>query len=207
MKKRYFFIGDSHASYLIRPEVAPTGSAYAYVVNEIDEAVSFYMSSTMWSFPKSIDYYLSVVINDFSRFASVGFIFGTNDVMKKVSQEDPLSVSVDRYLDKVSELLEKLHLPRPIVLSPTPSTNPHIEPKWRDYSDRYHAFEYIKERFKKVDALLSQGCRSRGLDFLSMYDLLELEGALDPKYSLDGIHFNSLGKDLYLDRLVAYTYQ
>lgn len=167
--------------------------------NGLDDGLSFYMGSTMWSFPNYIDTTLAIVREDFSEFKNTLFLFGTNDVMKV--EKDPLHICVDRYLNKVVELSERLQLPHPLILSPTPSRNPHTSPEWIKNSNIYHPFEDIKARFKEVDTLLQQGCQSRSLDFLSMYELLNLDGSLNPDYSLDDIHFNNAGRLLYLERL------
>lgn len=198
MQKRYFFIGDSHPKYLVPRSAYKESGDYVYLLHELDEAISFYTGSTMWSFPNIVDAALEATRLDFSSFKFVIFVYGTNDAMKV--GKDPLPVCVDRYLDKVVELSERLQLPHPLVLSPTPARYPYKALEGANY----HPIEEAKERYKKIDTLLQQGCLARSLDFLSMYDLLSVDGYLDSQYSLDGIHFNNAGKLLYMERLDTY---
>ena len=204
MQKRYFFIGDSHPMYILKDAEARGSENNLYLRTELDSAISMHVGPTMWSFDTRADHAISMSGEDISKFKYTVFIFGTNDVIRRMGEGASLTVCVDKYLNKIKELSWRLSLPHPIVLSPTPCGNLHTDSNWSEHSIQYNSFEDIKSRFKEVDTLLQQGCQARSLDFLSMYDLLALDGSLDPQYSLDGIHFNSSGRTLYLSRLDAY---
>lgn len=201
--KKYLFIGDSHAMFLMPNRRASLATSFLHLKSDAHEAISMHRSSTMFSFEKEIDYVLSESVQDASEFEAVVFIFGTNDVMKKGEGYLSLEACVSKYIGKVAEVAERLQAKRVVVVSPIACRDPLHEPSMNHSIERYWPFEAIKTRLVVADtALAKEVSQYPKLEFLSMLELLQDNtGALQAELSFDGIHFNNFGRQLYMRRL------
>lgn len=136
---------------------------------------------------------------DFKKTEYIFLAQGLNDYLAQVSPTSKEEGNIYSYEGALTEAVKDLQSINPemhiVILSPT--YNLYIEePEVRERVENYSFFEYI--------SICEEVAKKCNVEYINMYEMLNINKNNEEKYLFDRLHFNEEGRKLYASILVDY---
>lgn len=197
-------IGDSHIHFAFDNsyQSAPD-SSMRIIRNEEWIGISYRDGLTIWSAIKDMENKIEKYKINTSSCENIVCMFGSNDAFIKRENGLHPSQYINDYLESIENIRVKYNFKNAYVIAPHHVRDLSNVRYWDSIKGKLNTFEKSNKMIEDIrDYIISESKKYKyvhGIDMLNLFD--ENGDQFNEKYSLDGMHFNILGRTKFFDKI------
>lgn len=207
-------IGESHVSFAVGHDpqtprtMFPEEKIFFYEGyqhgQQIWQGYSYHRGLKTFEASNQVDKDLSAAGISLSNYDNVVLILGTNETAFHVRNSRPYAEYLHNYVDYVEQLRLRNNLQRIFIATPFYAhhnvrgygrwSGPDWEPLFKSTDERDASVREF------TDAVIHEAQRYDNVHIIKLLDIFNEDGELfNSRYSLDGMHFNELGRQKFFE--------
>jgi len=205
-------LGDSHVSFAFSEmhQISTKDiTERLRVIQTVDwTGLSYHRNGlTIFSASKNLDADMLSSGIDSHKYTNMFLIFGTNDAFVYRENRQPCKEYIPLYLESIEKIRIKYGIKKAYVICPFHIKNLDSVAHWDSLRHKMNSYDGMNHIIKDIkESIVLESQRYENIDYIDMSRLFEIENELfASKYSLDGVHFNSHGQKIFLNRLEEFT--
>lgn len=197
-------VGDSHVHFAFDFECQTIATDCIRLIKTDDWlGLSHRDGLTIWSATKNMESELLEHNVDIGSCENVVYIFGSNDALVKRENGKKPKEFMGAYIKSIDDLRVKYGMKNAYVIAPHHIRDLSNLEYWDPVREQLNDFETSNNMIKDIaKAIKTETKKYKHVHMVDITNLFNEDGdPFNEKYSLDGMHFNEIGKLLFFSKL------